>query len=66
MYNTFDHKNSPQLKSKNRLKHTLAYILIFTIKKNNSNNVRQFASNSEIGNTTFFILFLIYVHAQGK
>ena len=55
MNNSFDHTNSPQLKSKNRHKHTLAYMLILTITKLSINNERQFASNSEIGNNTFFI-----------
>ena len=58
MNNTFDYTNSSQLKSKNRYKHTLAYKLIFTITKFNSNNARQFESNSEVRNTTFFIFIL--------
>ena len=58
MNNTFDHTNSPQLKSKNRHKHILVYIFIVTKTKFNINNVRQFASNSEIENTTFLIFIL--------
>ena len=59
MNNTFDQTKSPQLKSKNTHKHTLVYLLIFTITKFNSINVRQFASNSEIRKTAFFI----FVHS---
>ena len=46
------------MKTKNRHMHTSVYLLIFTITKFNSNNVRQFASNSEIGNTKFLIFIL--------
>ena len=48
MNNKFDHTNSPQLKSKTRHKHTLAFVLIFSITKFDNNNERQFTPYSEI------------------
>ena len=56
--NTLDCTNDPQMKSKNRHKYTSVYLLILKRTKFINNNVRQFASNSEIGNTSFFIFIL--------